>query len=127
MFLSKESKEVKLKKFLENKIESASWLIQAIQQRQVTIMKVMKSIIKMQPEFFKGKINKINPLILKNIAEDVDLDISTISRVTNGKYVQTPWGVYELKHFFSDKITNNYGEKVSTKNVKLELKKIIKR
>ena len=126
MFLSKESKEVKLKKFLENKIESASWLIQAIQQRQVTIMKVMKSIIKMQPEFFKGKINKINPLILKNIAEDVDLDISTISRVTNGKYVQTPWGVYELKHFFSDKITNNYGEKVSTKNVKLELKKIIK-
>jgi len=125
MLLSKESKEVKLKKFLENKIESANWLIQAIQQRQVTIMKVMKSIIKMQPDFFKGKINKINPLILKNIGEDINMDISTVSRVTNGKYVQTPWGVYELKHFFSDKIINNYGEKVSTKNVKLELKQII--
>jgi len=127
MLLSKESKELKLKKFLENKIESASWLIQAIQQRQVTIMKVMKSIIKMQPEFFKGKINKINPLILKNIAEDVCMDISTVSRVTNGKYVQTPWGIYELKHFFSDKIINNYGNKISTKNVKLELKKLIEK
>ena len=85
----------------------------------------MSAIIKMQSDFFKGKITNIKPLILKSVAEEINMDISTVSRVTNGKYVQTPWGVYELKYFFSDKITNNFGEKVSTKNIKLLIEQII--
>ena len=126
MFFSKNNKEKKLEKFLRDKIQSANWLIEAIQKREVTIMKVMSAIIKMQSDFFKGKITNIKPLILKNIADEINMDISTVSRVTNGKFVQTPWGVYELKYFFSDKITNNFGEKVSTKNIKLLIEQIIK-
>ena len=127
MFFAKNNNEKKLDKFLKDKIESANWLIQAIQKREITIMKVMNEIIKMQTDFFEGKIRSIKPLILKDIADKINMDISTVSRVTNGKYVQTPWGVYELKHFFSDKLINNYGEKVSTKNIKLLIKDIIKK
>ena len=127
MFSAKNNNEKKLDKFLKDKIESANWLIQAIQKREITIMKVMNEIIKMQTDFFEGKIRSIKPLILKDIADKINMDISTVSRVTNGKYVQTPWGVYELKHFFSDKLINNYGEKVSTKNVKLLIEDIIKK
>ena len=127
MFFAKNNNEKKLDKFLKDKIESANWLIQAIQKREITIMKVMNEIIKMQTDFFEGKIRSIKPLILKDIADKINMDISTVSRVTNGKYVQTPWGVYELKHFFSDKLINNYGEKVSTKNIKLLIEDIIKK
>ncbi len=127
MFSVKNNNEKKLDKFLKDKIESANWLIQAIQKREITIMKVMNEIIKMQTDFFEGKIRSIKPLILKDIADKINMDISTVSRVTNGKYVQTPWGVYELKHFFSDKLINNYGEKVSTKNIKLLIEDIIKK
>ena len=127
MFSAKNNNEKKLDKFLKDKIESANWLIQAIQKREITIMKVMNEIIKMQTDFFEGKIRSIKPLILKDIADKINMDISTVSRVTNGKYVQTPWGVYELKHFFSDKLINNYGEKVSTKNIKLLIEDIIKK
>ena len=127
MFFTKNNNEKKLDKFLKDKIESANWLIQAIQKREITIMKVMNEIIKIQTDFFEGKIRSIKPLILKDIADKINMDISTVSRVTNGKYVQTPWGVYELKHFFSDKLINNYGEKVSTKNIKLLIEDIIKK
>ena len=127
MFSAKNNNEKKLDKFLKDKIESANWLIQAIQKREITIMKVMNEIIKIQSDFFEGKIRSIKPLILKDIADKINMDISTVSRVTNGKYVQTPWGVYELKHFFSDKLINNYGEKVSTKNIKLLIEDIIKK
>ena len=127
MFFAKNNNEKKLDKFLKDKIESANWLIQAIQKREITIMKVMNEIIKIQSDFFEGKIRSIKPLILKDIADKINMDISTVSRVTNGKYVQTPWGVYELKHFFSDKLINNYGEKVSTKNIKLLIEDIIKK
>ena len=127
MFFTKNNNEKKLDKFLKDKIESANWLIQAIQKREITIMKVMNEIIKIQSDFFEGKIRIIKPLILKDIADKINMDISTVSRVTNGKYVQTPWGVYELKHFFSDKLINNYGEKVSTKNIKLLIEDIIKK
>ena len=127
MFFEKNNNEKKLDKFLKDKIESANWLIQAIQKREITIMKVMNEIIKIQTDFFEGKIRSIKPLILKDIADKINMDISTVSRVTNGKYVQTPWGVYELKHFFSDKLINNYGEKVSTKNIKLLIEDIIKK
>ena len=127
MFFTKNNNEKKLDKFLKDKIESANWLIQAIQKREITIMKVMNEIIKIQSDFFEGKIRSIKPLILKDIADKINMDISTVSRVTNGKYVQTPWGVYELKHFFSDKLINNYGEKVSTKNIKLLIEDIIKK
>ncbi len=127
MFFAKNNNEKKLDKFLKDKIESANWLIQAIQKREITIMKVMNEIIKIQSDFFEGKIRSIKPLILKDIADKINMDISTVSRVTNGKYVQTPWGVYELKYFFSDKLINNYGEKVSTKNIKLLIEDIIKK
>ncbi len=127
MFFAKNNNEKKLDKFLKDKIESANWLIQAIQKREITIMKVMNEIIKMQTDFFEGKTRNIKPLILKDIADKIHMDISTVSRVTNGKYVQTPWGVYELKYFFSEKLINNYGEKVSTKNIKLMIEDIIKK
>ena len=88
-------------------------------------MRVVKSIIKRQREFFvKGSAN-LKPMILKDIADEIEMDISTVSRVTNGKYVQTDFGVYELKHFFSEKIKRSDGEDVSNKEVKERIKIII--
>ena len=110
---------------MHNKIESAKWFVQAVQQRQINIVKVMKAIIFRQDLFFSGEITQVKPMILKDIAEMTELDISTISRVTRGKYVQTPWGVFELKHFFSDGIMNQSGEEVSTNLIKSRLKSII--
>tara|TARA_B100000029_G_scaffold516759_1_gene633772 strand:+ start:1152 stop:2516 length:1365 start_codon:yes stop_codon:yes gene_type:complete len=119
------SENDEVKKFLHNKIESAKWFVQAVQQRQINIVKVMKAIIFRQDLFFSGEITQVKPMILKDIAEMTELDISTISRVTRGKYVQTPWGVFELKHFFSDGIMNQSGEEVSTNLIKSRLKSII--
>jgi RNA polymerase sigma-54 factor len=114
-----------VKFFLKKKVESAKWFVLAVQQRQLTMIKVMNAIINRQDAFFSGDTSTLRPMILKNIADAIEMDISTVSRVTRGKYVQTPWGVFELKHFFSEGMTTESGEEVSTKLVKDVLKKII--
>ena len=105
--------------FVRQKIDSAKWFIDAIKQRQHTLYITMKAIMDMQREYFlTGDDTKLKPMILKDIAEKVGLDISTISRVANSKYVQTPYGTFLLKTFFSEGITNQEGEEVSTREIK---------
>ncbi|MFC1729382.1 RNA polymerase factor sigma-54 [candidate division KSB1 bacterium] len=113
------------KKYIHQRLESARWLINSIQQRKITMVKVMKEIIARQRDFFEKGQNFIKPMILKDIADAIGMDISTISRVTNGKYVQTDYGVFELKYYFSDKMKNEEGEEISTLRIKSQIKEII--
>jgi len=114
------------KKYIHQRLESARWLINSIQQRKITMIKVMKEIIKRQKDFFDKGQKYIKPMILKDIADAIGMDISTISRVTNGKYVQTDYGIFELKYFFSDKMKTDEGEEISTLRIKSQIKEIIK-
>jgi RNA polymerase sigma-54 factor len=112
--------------FIKQKVDSAKWFIDAIQQRQNTLEKTMNAILEYQKEFFKtGDERKLKPMILKDIAEKTGLDISTISRVANSKYIQTPYGIYPLKFFFSEGMENSDGEEVSTRKIKKILKEAI--
>lgn len=105
--------------FIKQKIDSAKWFIDAIKQRQNTLFITMSAIMVYQREFFMtGDETKLRPMILKDIAEVVGLDISTISRVANSKYVQTPFGTYLLKTFFSESMQTDTGEEVSTREIK---------
>jgi RNA polymerase sigma-54 factor len=113
------------KDFLKTRMESARWFINSIQQRRQTMLRVMDAIVMIQEEFFTHGEGHLKPMILKDIAEIIHMDISTVSRVVNGKYVQTEYGVYELKHFFSEGITGDDGEEVSNKEVKALLERII--
>ncbi len=113
------------KKYLKEKFDLASWFIQAIQQRHDTLSKVMQSIIERQSNFFEGEIENLIPMKLQDIADDIKMDISTISRSTRGKYVDTPYGIFELKSFFSDAYIINSGEEVSTNTIKDLLKQLI--
>ncbi len=109
--------------FIKQKLDSAKWFIDAIRQRQETLFVTMNAIMHYQREFFlDGDETKLRPMILKDIADIVGLDISTISRVANSKYVDTPYGTKLIKEFFSESMTNDQGEEVST----LEIKKILK-
>ena len=112
-------------RFVKQKLESANWFVEAVKERKHTIQKVMESIIQHQPKYFHSGERVLRPMILKDIAEDIDMDISTISRVTNGKYVQLPWEIKELKTFFSEGIHMDSGEAVSNTQVKKRLKEII--
>lgn len=111
--------------YLKKKIDMAKWFIQSIYQRRITMIRVMKAIINRQKDFFNGNEKALKPMILKDIAEDINMDISTISRVTNGKYVQLDSGIYELKYFFNEGMKDNNGEEVSTLIIKDKLKQII--
>ena len=105
--------------FIKQKIDSAKWFIDAIRQRQHTLFVTMKAIMDYQYNYFlDGDETKLKPMILKDIAEKVNLDISTISRVANSKYVQTPFGTFLLKSFFSESIQNEQGEEISTREIK---------
>ncbi len=105
--------------FVKQKIDSAKWFIDAIKQRQNTLLFTMQAIIEYQEDFFKtGDEAKLKPMILKDIAEATGLDISTISRVANSKYIQTNFGIYSLKYFFSEGMQTDSGEEVSTKEIK---------
>jgi RNA polymerase sigma-54 factor len=121
-----DSQTKKTKKFLKHNYNSAKWFIQAVEQRRETLVNVMNEIINRQSEFFKGNIEELRPMKLQDIAESIDMDISTISRATRGKYVETPYGIYELKHYFTDSITLNDGKEISTYQVKLALRQLIK-
>lgn len=111
--------------FLKNKLESARWFINSIHQRRHTMMKVMEAIVQIQEEFFKFGQGNLKPMILKDIAEIIHMDISTVSRVVNGKYVQCDFGVYELKYFFSEGLSTDSGEEISNKEVKTIIENII--
>ena len=111
--------------FLKSKFESARWFISSINQRRQTMLAVMRAIVERQEDFFRMGEGHLKPMILKDVAEMISMDISTISRVVNGKYVQTEFGVYELKHFFSEGLTTESGEDVSNKEVKALIERII--
>ena len=124
MFLSGNT-DKKVKEFVTRKLESARWFINAIHQRRATILRTMRAIVERQKDFFMKGREFLKPMILQDIAEDIGMDISTISRVTNGKYVQTEWGVFELKYFFSERMETSDGEEISTKVIKSRLQEII--
>ena len=112
--------------FVKQKLDSARWFIDAVRQRQNTLKETMLAIVNFQRDFFlSGEESDLKPMILKDIAELSDYDISTISRVSNSKYVQTNYGTFPLKYFFSEGLVNEAGEEVSTREVKAILKESI--
>lgn len=119
-----ESADKQAKRFIKDKVESAQWFIDSIIQRQNTLMNTMKTIVSLQEDFFKYG-EGLRPMILKDVAERIKMDISTVSRVVNGKYVQTNFGVFELKYFFSEGLQTESGDDVSNREVKNYLQEII--
>jgi RNA polymerase sigma-54 factor len=124
-----DKKDKKLKEtvsFVKQKLDSAKWFIDAIKQRQNTLLRTMEAILMYQKEFFiDGDETNLRPMILKDIAEKIDMDISTVSRVANSKAIQTEFGVYPLKYFFSEGIATDSGEDVSNKEVKSVLHSMV--
>lgn len=120
----KNSVDVETKDFIRKRFEAAKWFIASIHQRRDTMMKVMHAIVERQREFFDTGEN-LKPMIYKDIAQMIGMDISTISRVVNNKYVQNEFGVYELRYFFSDKIATASGEDMANKEVKKKIKILI--
>ncbi|MFY9153647.1 MAG: RNA polymerase factor sigma-54 [Prolixibacteraceae bacterium] len=121
---SKDQKDAMM--FMKQKLDSAKWFIDAIKQRQQTLMVTMTEIIRFQQEFFQdGDETKLKPMILKDIADRTGLDISTISRVSNSKYIQTHFGIYALKYFFSEGMQTDTGEEVSTREIKTILQECV--
>lgn len=114
---SKAQKEAVM--FIKQKLDSAKWFIEAIKQRQQTLMVTMSSIMHYQKEYFlTGDERNLRPMILKDIADEIGMDVSTVSRVANSKYVDTPYGTKLIKEFFSESMTNDQGEEVSTREIK---------
>ena len=115
----------KAKSFVREKMDSANWFIEAVKQRRITMVSVMRAIIKYQPEWFSGDMDHLRPLKLQDIAEEIGMDISTISRSTRGKFVDTPYGVFELKYYFTDALDLGDGRVLGTFVIKRELQNII--
>jgi RNA polymerase sigma-54 factor len=113
------------KEFISNKLNSANWMIQAIEQRRQTMLKVMNYIVDRQREFFERGVQFLKPLTLREVAEVINMHESTVSRVTNEKYVQTPRGVLPLKFFFSSGLSTTGGEDVSARGIKAQIEKLV--
>ncbi len=113
------------KEFISNKLNSANWMIQAIEQRRQTMLKVMNFIVDRQREFFEKGVQYLKPLTLREVAEVIDMHESTVSRVTNEKFVQTPRGVLPLKFFFSSGLSTTSGEDVSARGIKAKIQKLV--
>jgi RNA polymerase sigma-54 factor len=112
--------------YLKNKLQSAQWFIHAVQQREATMLKIMKAIVKIQYEYFlTGDINVLKPMILKNVAEMVGVDISTVSRITCNKYAETPFGLILLKDLFTEGIANEKGEIISNRVIQSAIEEVI--
>jgi RNA polymerase sigma-54 factor len=120
---NKTSKDTK--KYVREKLEQARWLLNSINQRRTTMIRVMDAIINEQREFFDKGPSFLKPMIMEDIARIVDMNVATISRVSNGKYVQTPQGVYEIKYFFNSGIANEDGGETSKRQVKQKISDII--
>ncbi|RUM44687.1 MAG: RNA polymerase sigma-54 factor [Desulfocapsa sp.] len=118
--------EKESKKYIREKLKDAGWFIKSLHQRQATIYKVMSSILKFQAEFFKHGATHLRPLILRDVAEDIEMHESTISRVTSNKYVHTPLGIYELKYFFSTAIPIRGKESLAAESIRERIRKMIK-
>jgi len=113
------------REFITDKLNSASWLIQAIEQRRQTMLKVMNFIVDRQRDFFEKGVEHLRPLTLREVADVIDMHESTVSRVTSQKYVQTPRGVYPLKFFFSSSLGTTTGEDASSRAVKAQIQKLV--
>jgi len=113
------------KEFISNKLNSANWMIQAIEQRRQTMLKVMNYIVERQREFFEKGVQYLKPLTLREVAEVINMHESTVSRVTNEKFVQTPRGVLPLKFFFSSGLSTTAGEDVSARGIKAQIQKLV--
>lgn len=124
-FLDKSHASAEAKDFASKKMASASWLIKSLEQRKRTLYKVMESIVKFQRPFFEEGVDKLKPLILKDIAEDIEMHESSVSRITTNKYVSTPHGVFELKFFFNSALSSDDGDAVGSESVKALIKKMI--
>ena len=112
--------------FIKQKLDAAKWFIDAIRQRQQTLYLTMSAIMQYQKAYFlSGDEEQLRPMILKDIADEIEMDISTVSRVANSKYVNTPYGTKLIKEFFSESMTNDQGEEVSTREIKSILKTVI--
>ncbi len=111
--------------YIQEKMRGAIWLIKSIHQRQRTIYRVAKSIIKFQQQFLDLGIEHLKPLVLRDVATDIDMHESTISRVTTNKYMQTPRGLFELKYFFNSGINTTGGDSVASESVKMKIKEIV--
>ena len=125
MLLDKKNTDKDTRQYIRKKVESARWFISSIYQRKFTMLKVMEAIIEKQRDFFEKGPEHIKPLIMREIAEMIGMDISTVSRVVNGKYVQTDYGVFELKYFFNERIENEDGEEISTRKIKNRIKELV--
>jgi RNA polymerase sigma-54 factor len=115
----------KTRDYIQEKLRSALWLIKSIYHRQGTIVKVMKSIIKFQRDFFDYGVGHLKPLVLRDVAEDISMHESNVSRVTTNKYVHTPHGVFELKYFFNSGLSSDNGESIASESVKNKIKELL--
>ena len=113
------------KAYLKDRLRSAEWLIKSIQHRKKTIYNVMQSIIKFQRDFFDNGIANLKPMVLRDVADDIEMHESTISRVTNNKYAYTPHGIFELKFFFNSSINRSNGRTIASASVKEKIRKLI--
>jgi RNA polymerase sigma-54 factor len=125
MMMDKKNTDNETRNYIRKKVENAKWFITSIYQRKITMMKVMEALVQRQYNFFDKGPDYIEPLIMREIAEMINMDISTVSRVSNGKYVQTDFGVFELKYFFNERIENDEGEEIATPKIKKRIKEIV--
>jgi RNA polymerase sigma-54 factor len=123
---NKNSLEKNTKEYIQEKLKSAAWLIKSIHQRQRTIYKVTESIVQFQRNFFEKGVTHLKPLVLRDVAEHIQMHESTISRVTTNKYVHTPQGVFELKYFFNSAINSMEGDSIASESVKEYIKTLVK-
>jgi RNA polymerase sigma-54 factor len=113
------------RQYLQEKVRAATWLIKSIQQRQQTLFRVTQSIFKFQQEFLEHGVSRLKPMVLRDVAEDIQMHESTVSRATANKYVHTPQGLYELKFFFQSSVKRENGEDVASESVKEKIRNII--
>jgi len=117
--------EEQARQYLQEKVRAATWLIKSIQQRQQTLYRVTQSIFKFQQEFLDHGVKALKPMVLRDVAEDIHMHESTVSRATANKYVHTPQGLFELKHFFQSAIAVKNGEDVASESVKEKIRELI--
>jgi RNA polymerase sigma-54 factor len=118
-------KSQEVKKYVSEKLNAANWLIRSIEQRKITMVKVMNAIVEKQKEWFEKGPPHLRPLILQEVADSIGMHVSTVCRVTNDKYVQTPYGIFELKHFFGSGVEQEDGSEVATSQAKELLREMI--
>ncbi len=124
--LVKDKKNKQENEYIQEKTRSAVWLMKSLHQRQRTLYRVMQSILKFQRDFFEHGVSRLKPLILKEVAEDIEMHESTVSRITTSKYVSTPYGIFELKFFFNSALSMDGGGHVGSESVKAAIKKMVR-